>query len=167
MIFHEKYHYYWLERMLMRWMLMLMAVFAGAATAVQAGVNSHLRGYMMHPMQATFVSFAVGTAASFLICLAIQAPLPSVVGLRGSPWWCWTGGLLGTLFVTTSVMLAPRIGVALMVALNVTGQLLMALVIDHYGLLHMQTTTISPTRAIGALLVIGGMILMAMPSVSR
>lgn len=140
----------------MRYLFLVFAFVAGSATSVQIPVNAGLRTHLAHPMQATFVSFAVGMLVSLAYCLATGSPLPTTDGLARIPWWAWTGGILGTLYVASSVILSPRIGVAAMLSMVIAGQMLMSMVIDHYGLLNAAVYPITPQRFVGAILVAVG-----------
>lgn len=138
-----------------------IAFLAGAATAVQVPVNATLRTHLGHPMQATFVSFTIGMMISLAYCLAAGSPIPSASVLSRIPWWAWTGGILGTFYVASSIVLSPRIGIAAMLSMVIAGQMLTSLVIDHYGLVNAPVYTISSSRALGAVLVAAGAALMA------
>ncbi|ADG67753.1 protein of unknown function DUF606 [Planctopirus limnophila DSM 3776] len=139
--------------------LYLLAVIAGAATAVQAAVNTQLKGHVPVPMQATLISFSTGAVVSLLYCLLTRAPTPDWSRLSQAPWWAWTGGTLGTLFVWSSMTVAPRLGIAQMVTIVLFGQMLTALLVDHFGLLGMQAIPLSFTRILGAIFVLSGMAL--------
>ncbi len=79
--------------------------------------------------------------------------------MSGSPWWVWTGGLLGVVFVLVSLGLVNRLGAAFLFALVVVGQMLASLVIDHYGLFGVSEHTVSPLRILGVMLLLGGVVL--------
>jgi transporter family-2 protein len=55
--------------------------------------------------------------------------------------------------------LSPRLGVGTAIALVVSGQVIMALAIDHYGLMRSLTFALTPARVVGALLMIAGVFL--------
>ncbi len=74
-------------------------------------------------------------------------------------WWEWLGGALGAFFVFGSTLLAPRIGVAAMIALIVAGQVISSLVFDRYGLLGLPVRSISGVRLAGAALILAGAVL--------
>lgn len=138
-----------------------LAVFAGAATAFQIPVNAGLRTHLSHPMQATLVSFSVGMLLSLAICLATATGVPAFQGIANIPWWAWTGGLLGTLYVGLSVVLSPRIGVAPMLSMVIAGQMLTSIIVDHYGLLNAPIYPMTAQRICGGLLVAIGAAVMA------
>jgi transporter family-2 protein len=67
--------------------------------------------------------------------------------------------LLGALFVFATTLLAPKIGLAKMVALVIAGQVAMSLIADHYGWIGLAVREISAVRAIGAVLVVAGVLM--------
>jgi transporter family-2 protein len=66
------------------------------------------------------------------------------------------GGLLGAIYVTVNIMLAPRIGIAALMALGIAGQLFTALLIDRFGLFELVERGLTVGRVSGALLVLVG-----------
>jgi transporter family-2 protein len=72
----------------------------------------------------------------------------------------WCGGLLGVLYVCAAILLLPRLGAGTMLALFVAGQMSMALLLDHFGLLGVPVHTTSPGRLVGAVLVVAGVFLL-------
>ncbi len=139
-------------------LLFIVALLAGASLAIQTGVNSQLRAGLHNPFQAGLVSFAVGTLALAVVALP-QGLRWDVTSMTSFPWWVWTGGLLGAYVVTASIILAPRLGSSTLISLILTGQMITALMLDHYGLLGFPVQRLSLLRALGAMLLIGGVIL--------
>jgi transporter family-2 protein len=139
-------------------LFVLIALLAGAATAFQTGINSQLRFYLNNPLQAGFVSFAVGTLALAIIAFP-QGTRWNLSELSSFPWWVWTGGLLGAFFVVSAILLVPRFGAATYLVLNLAGQMITALILDHYGLLGFPVQRISLLRVAGAILIIAGVIM--------
>src|SRR5947208_2176996 len=115
------------------WFSLAAGILAGSALALQPPINAQLRLGLGNPYWASFVSFAVGALSMALFALARRSPLPLALAAP-MPWWAWIGGVLGAFYVTCALMLAPRLGVATLVALVITGQLLTSLVIDQFGL---------------------------------
>jgi transporter family-2 protein len=66
------------------------------------------------------------------------------------------GGLLGAIYVTVNLVLAPRIGVAAIMALGIAGQLVTALLVDRLGLFELVERDLSIGRVGGAVLVLVG-----------
>jgi transporter family-2 protein len=142
----------------MTWLYYVLAAIGGSLLTTQAGVNGQLREWLGHPFRAAFVSFLVGTLPLLFLALWSPGASPVRAGLSSAPWWIWIGGLLGVFFVVFSIALPPRLGVAVYFALVVAGQLTMALVLDHFGLLGFAQHPISPMRAVGAVLLVLGVV---------
>lgn len=140
-------------------LLLLLAIGAGVLLPVQAGVNAQLRSAIGSPVTAALVSFLVGTAGLAAVVLLSRAPVTLRPAWFATPWWYWTGGLLGAVYVVATIVLAPRLGAATMVAAIVAGQMIASLVLDQYGLLGFPIHSINGARVLGAALVIGGVIL--------
>ena len=133
-------------------------VLAGGATALQAPTNARLMTAVGSPVNAAFVSFAVGTAVRGVLALALQTR-PDLTAARGLPWYAWMGGVYGVVFVIAATWAVPRMGVATTVTLMVAGQLMLSLALDHFGALGVPKQPINLTRIAGIALVIGGVLL--------
>lgn len=139
--------------------LLLLGLAAGAGLALQAGANSTMARLAGSPEWGAVVNFVTGLAALVALLLLRGSRPPELAAMARAPWWAWSGGLLGALFVTAVVVLAPRVGVATTLALVITGQAFASLLVDHYGLVGMAVQRMSPARALGAALLVAGVIL--------
>jgi bacterial/archaeal transporter family-2 protein len=139
--------------------LIVVAVIVGVILPVQAGVNAQLRSALGHPLAAALVSFTVGTVGLGVLALALRTPVPFAAALGRSPWWHWVGGLLGAIYVAGTIVLAPRLGAATLIAAVVAGQMLASLVLDQYGWVGFAAHPVTLARALGAALVVTGVIL--------
>jgi len=137
---------------------MIAVVFGGAATALQAPTNAKMMGAVGSPVNAAFVSFAVGTAALGILAVLLQAR-PDMAASRALPWYAWVGGLYGAIFVVAAAWGVPRLGVATTIILMVAGQLLLSVVLDHFGAMGMPKQPISWGRVAGVLMVLGGVLM--------
>jgi len=138
----------------------VVGLIAGFLFGTQPSVNGQLSRQLQHPLQASIISFASGTL--ILIVLAIVAGVfPPRFGspISQLPWWSWGGGAIGVLLVTASLVFVPRIGSLPWHATIITGQLVAAMVLDHYGLLGNLREPMTAKRGLGALLLITGVVL--------
>lgn len=133
-----------------------LPILAGIALTTQVGVNSQLREATTSPLTASFISFVVGTVALALVVLATRQPFPSVQGLGEISWHKYLGGLIGAAYVTIAIISAQRLSAANMFAFIVTGQMISALICDHFGWLGFKESSATVTRIIGAVLLVGG-----------
>jgi bacterial/archaeal transporter family-2 protein len=85
--------------------------------------------------------------------------LPSTTAVLRSNWWAWSGGFFGAIYIAISILLVPRLGTAAFVALLVAGQMISSLIFDHYGLLGIAPRPADPSRLLGAVLLVGGVVL--------
>ena len=90
------------------------------------------------------------------IAMAVRDPWPSGAIVQSSPWLSWTGGLFGSIYVAVAILLIPRFGAALVIALIVAGQMVGALMFDQLALLGIPTHPLSMARVIGAVLLVTG-----------
>lgn len=134
-----------------------LAIIAGVMLSTQAGINAQLRTAVGDPVMAALVSFLVGTAALLIYVLIFNKENAGLMdSLKDMSLYKWTGGLIGALYVTGVIIVAPRIGATNTAGLIVAGQILFALFLDHYGLLGFIQHSISYMRVAGALLMIAG-----------
>jgi transporter family-2 protein len=135
----------------------LLAIIAGIMLSTQAGINAQLRAVVGNPALAALISFLVGTFVLFTYVLLFNHQQPRLMGtLQGMSWYKWTGGVIGALYVTGVIVVAPRIGASNTAALIVAGQILFALFLDHFGLLGFVQHSMNYMRLAGALLLIAG-----------
>lgn len=141
-------------------LLMLVAVVAGFVVPIQSILNGRLGHLLANPFLAALVSFLGGTVALSIVVLVTTPGIPQVsTEGKSLPWYLFTGGLFGAVFVTSVLTLVPRIGATNVLAAAVVGQFIMALIIDHFGILGVPHINASPMRIAGCLLLITGMLL--------
>ena len=144
----------------MHWVYVTIGLFSGVVLPLQAAVNAQLRHVLGNPVLAALVSFLVGTLALILYVALARTHVLDWRSAAAAPWWVWSGGLLGALYVVTAILVTPRLGTATLVAVTVTGQLIAALVMDHFGWFGLPLQPLSATRMAGGLLLILGVLLM-------
>lgn len=109
----------------------LLAIAGGLALGIQAVVNGGL-GKRVGTMEASFISFFIGTAALFFLVLFFGKG--NLLAISEVPKGQLIGGLLGVFYVYIMVLVSPKIGVASTLIAVMAGQLLMGSFIDHFGL---------------------------------
>ncbi|HTV68931.1 MAG TPA: DMT family transporter [Rhizobiaceae bacterium] len=135
----------------------LLGILAGAAFAVQAPVNAALARGLGLPVAAAAVSFFVGAVALALVTALVTSADGLSLQWRAPALWLFiVGGLLGASVVTCSVILAPKIGAAALMACLISGQLLAGIALDRIGFLGLAVREISLGRIAGALLLLAG-----------
>ncbi len=137
----------------------LLALAAGVAAPLQGAVNHRLAESVNSTILSAFVSFFVGAAVLFIYIVLSGTPLGNLAQGRNAPAMAWTGGLFGAFFVAATIMLIPRIGVAMTFGVVVAGQVLMTLVIDHFGMFDTDVRPISIAKIAGIVLITAGVVL--------
>jgi len=135
------------------------ALIGGIAIALQVTINAQLSRAVGHPLTAALISVGVSAVCMIGALLVLRIPVPTRGTLAGLPPWLWTGGALGAIYVTLSILAVPRLGAAVLVALAVTGQLATALVLDHVGGFGLAAHGITLWRVVGAAFLVVGVIL--------
>ncbi len=144
--------------MLLKLSYILWAAVAGMFVASQSLINAHLAKFVGGGLWAAFYSFLVGTIILLVLNLAVSRSfkLPPFADI---PSYAWLGGALGAFFVFTMIMLVTKLGVAAMISVVVAGQLVSALLLDHYGILASEPSPITWTRMLGVTFLIIGALL--------
>ena len=134
---------------------LILAIIAGILVAVQAPTNAILAKASGSPVVAAFISFVAGTVVLGVLAAAtggrVFAP-----ELKSVPWYAWVGGLYGAFFVAVAAFAAPRIGIGVLLTAAIGGQLLAALILDHYGFFGLERQPINLARIAGVALVLAG-----------
>ncbi|HEY7707980.1 MAG TPA: DMT family transporter [Gaiellaceae bacterium] len=139
------------------WSYLVFALLAGTMLPIQFGINAQLAQWVGGSLRAALVSFVVGAAGLLLVVLVAARGWPDRAG--DAPWWVWTGGLLGAFYVVGSIVTAPKLGAATLVALILAGQAIASLLVDHFGWVGFEESPITPLRLAGVLLLAAGVVL--------
>ncbi len=136
-------------------LFVLMAAMVGAGLAVQAGVNTQLRLATGSALWAALLSASL-TVVILGAAQVIQREPLSGAALARFPWWIWTGGVMGAMYMFGVVFLTRPLGVALTFGAAIMGQVFAGLVIDHFGWFGVPVHPVSPLRLLGAVLLVAG-----------
>lgn len=137
----------------------ILAVLAGASVTIQQVLNANLRTALNSAAWSGFMSYFVGVACMALLAIALRDPIPSAAVAGRIPWWAYSGGLFGAIFIGVAIFLVPKLGAATFLVLIVTGQMLASVMFDHFGWLGLAQRPIDLPRLIGIALLIGGCLL--------
>lgn len=135
----------------------LLGVLAGAFIAIQAPINAQLARGLGLPVAAAAFSFLSGAIVLGIVAfVTARAQGVSLDWRAPAPWLFVAGGLLGAVYVTSSVLLTPRIGAAALMAFLVAGQLSAGMLVDRAGFLGVAVREITAGRMVGAALLLAG-----------
>jgi len=132
-----------------------VAAVIGGIVAAQAPLNSQL-GRSVGGLNASVVALAV----SFVALLMLASVTDGLGGIRrigDAPWHVAIGGgLAGALYVGSIVWTVRALGAGGLTAVTISGQLAVAVAMDHFGWLGVERTPVTAAKVAGvALLAVG------------
>jgi bacterial/archaeal transporter family-2 protein len=132
-----------------------LALIIGGLLAVQAAANMQLSKAAGSPLTASTVQIVVAMALLLVVTL-LGGRLPPLRLFPDVTWWHWLGGLGTAIYITSTILLFPRLGAVVSVGLFIAGQMLASLALDGFGLLGVPAKSLGGSDALGALAVAGG-----------
>ncbi len=108
-----------------------LAGFAGAIVGIQRALNGKINIYSGQHWTTSLLNFIMGTTFLLLLtALLIPADRYELQPLPSTPWWIYTGGVLGVIYIAYSASIVQQLGVLASTLLSVGGNLFGALLID-------------------------------------
>ena len=138
--------------------LLIWAALAGAFIPVMAILNGRLGKSMGEALHASVILFGVGFLFCLTVALVLTKSLPQAADLANAKPIEYLGGFIVGFYVISATLLAPRIGLANFIVCAVSAQIIISVVIDHFGLLGAMVRPVSITRLAGIGLLIAGII---------
>jgi uncharacterized membrane protein YdcZ (DUF606 family) len=141
---------------------LVSALLIGCLLAVQASANLQLNKAAGTPYGASTLQlwFAV---VLLLVLAAAAGAFGALAGIADVPAWYLLGGLASPLYITSAILLFPRLGALAAGGLFVTGQMLTSVVLDVFGLLGLPRQPVTAGILVGAVAVLAGITLIARP----
>ncbi len=113
---------------------LLLAVIAGVLVGVQRALNGQINEYSQNSYTTSLLNFITGTSFLTLFIIILIAlgrvelqPLPS------GPWWIYTGGVIGVIYIAATSLIVQHLGVLTFTLFSVGGQLIASLLLDIYS----------------------------------
>lgn len=129
----------------------LICLVAGLGGAIQAALMGRF-GERIGVVEAVAFASVVTMLVAFASVIAVRQTVSGVVeGLRAPP-WLWLAGLMSAFIIFALALAPPRIGTTTTIGLLIAGNLVMAAVIDRYGLFGLERIDLSPVRVLGIVL---------------
>ena len=111
-----------------------LGVVAGAIVGVQRALNGQINEHSHQSFTTSLLNFAMGT--TFLLILLIAALViggMDLAPLPAGPWWIYTGGVIGVIYIAFTSTIVQHLGVLTFTLISVGGQLLGSLLIDLFS----------------------------------
>lgn len=134
-------------------LVIIIGVIGGVAVGIQSPLGS-LIAQRMGPMESVFILHFGGAFASGVVLLANRGGALSQ--WQSLPWYTLIAGFLGLVVISAATYAIPRLGAGTSALLIVSGQMLISVVIDHFGLFGVMVRPIEPSRILGFVIVAVG-----------
>lgn len=138
---------------------MIAAIAVGALISVQPPLNAILARAVGSPFSASAISILIALISILVLLVFTGRGDLSAAALRSVPWWVYLAGVVGAIFVASGVVIAPVTGALLFFVCIVGGQMLGAIIADHFGAFGLQVRPVSVQRLLGLALVLAGALL--------
>ena len=135
--------------------MLVLLLGVGALSALQPLVNARLAHRVGGVLPAAAVSFAVG-ALALLAAVYATGRGAGLRGAAGGPWWELSGGLIGALYVASTILVFPRIGTAAGMAALIAAQLTAGLLLDRAGAFGFRQIDLDWRRLAGVAFLLAG-----------
>ncbi|MCY1458197.1 putative inner membrane exporter, YdcZ [compost metagenome] len=88
-----------------------------------------------------------------------SAEKPTLSEISNIPWILWTGGFLGVYAISMSIYTAPKLGFLTFSGLVIFGQIVISMLLDHFGWLGTEKTPVTWQRFLGGVIIFVGVLL--------
>jgi transporter family-2 protein len=110
------------------------AVFAGAVVGVQRALNGLINEHSHQSFTTSLLNFTTGTGAlGIVLLIAIAIGKVELSPLPSGPWWIYSGGTIGVIYIAFTARIVQHLGVLTFTLFSTGGTLFGALVIDLYS----------------------------------
>ncbi|MGQ5208909.1 DMT family transporter [Bacillus subtilis] len=110
--------------------MILFTLIGGVTLSAQSSINGTF-SRKAGTIETTFLTFLTGTM--FLTIFILFFGSGNVLGLLEAPKWQLSAAFLGTAYLLLTVVAVPRIGVIATNIAAIAGQLVIGVMIDHFG----------------------------------
>ncbi|WP_260288718.1 DMT family transporter [Peribacillus aracenensis] len=131
--------------------MILFTLIGGITLSAQSSINGTF-SRKAGTIETTFLTFLTGTM--FLTIFILFFGSGNVLALLEAPKWQLSAAFLGTMYLLLTVMAVPRIGVIAANIAGIAGQLVIGVIIDHFGWFNSLVIELDIKRAFALLFMI-------------
>ena len=131
----------------------VIGLIGGVAVGLQ-GPMASIIGQRLGTLESIFIIHLGGAIFSAVPLLLMRGG--NLSAWRGLPWYTLLAGVFGLVVVSAANYTIPRLGATATIVLIVVGQLVIGVVIDHFGLLDTSVRVFTPTRLLGIGVLLAG-----------
>jgi transporter family-2 protein len=109
----------------------VLGCIAGAVVGVQRALNGQINEHSHQSFTTSLLNFITGTSLLMILILGgVLIGKVELVPLPAGPWWIYTGGIIGVIYIAFTSTIVQHLGVLTFTLFSVGGQLVGSLVID-------------------------------------
>jgi len=109
----------------------VLGCIAGAVVGVQRALNGQINEYSHQSFTTSLLNFITGTSLLVILIIGgIVIGKIELVPLPVGPWWIYTGGVIGVIYIAFTSTIVQHLGVLTFTLFSVGGQLVGSLIID-------------------------------------
>jgi len=113
---------------------LLLAVIAGVLVGVQRALNGQINEHSQNSYTTSLLNFITGTSfLTLFIIILIALGRVELQPLPIGPWWIYTGGVIGVIYIAATSLIVQHLGVLTFTLFSVGGQLIASLLLDIYS----------------------------------
>ncbi len=135
----------------------LFAFLIGAISSIYLPMNSSVARYLGSPLTASITFYFVALVTSILLFL-VFGNSATISNIGAVPPYLYLTGFISAFIVLSITFLIPILGARKLVILSLSGQILMAMIVSHLGILESPPDPITLKKLLGASLFITGAI---------
>ena len=130
---------------------LLLALFGGTFVGIQRALNGQINEFTKQSYATSLLNFVMGTIflILFLVFLIIVKG-EHLVALPRGPWWIYTGGVIGVIYIASTSLIMQHLGVLTFTLFSIGGQLIASLFLDFFS--HSEGVSVSWYLIIGVLI---------------
>jgi transporter family-2 protein len=111
-----------------------LAGLAGAIVGIQRAMNGLINEHSGQSFTTSLLNFIMGSSAlGITLLIAVAIGKVEFVALPAGPWWIYTGGTIGVIYIAFTSKIVQHLGVLTFTLFSTGGQLIGALLIDIYS----------------------------------
>lgn len=140
----------------MKLFVYILAIIAGSVLSFESAIYGKL-GENIGQLETSFYNFLMGTLILGVLVLFFGKGKLSYVS--EAPKWSLLGGGLGVIYLTVIVLSVPFVGVGITMTAVIIGQLVMSMVVEHFGWLGIEKTKVNKEKVFAVIAMVIALIL--------
>lgn len=135
-----------------------ISIFTGIILAIMVSLNGQVSTVAGNYAASVIIHF-VGLIG---IIFVLKFTKSKITNLKGLPFYMFTGGFIGILTVLFTNISITGVGVSLNASLSLLGQLVTALIVDHFGFFSMPVVKFDKKKILGLVTIVAGIYVMTL-----